>query len=133
MHWISFYSYCSRQTQMNCFRISLSLKLSGGYDKLLPKTNVKRVFYALNIQVQVHTVCVRCVCCCSCLVLRHTRLCMQMGYSHYVPDDAGTVRAGSDTLFVVTLDFDTVDSGFVLLHGLQQPMATWLQLPNTHL
>lgn len=58
---------------------------------------------------------------------------MLMCYSHYVPDDAGTIRAGSDTLFVVTLDFDTIDTGFVLFHGLQQPMALWLQLPNTDL
>lgn len=42
-----------------------------------------------------------------------------MGDSHYVPDDAGTIRAGSDTLFVVTLDFYTSNSGFVLFHGLQ--------------
>lgn len=58
---------------------------------------------------------------------------IQTGYSHYVPDDAGTIRAGSDTLFVITLDFDTSDSGFVLRHGLQQPVAMWLQLPNTNL
>lgn len=57
----------------------------------------------------------------------------QMSYSHYVPDDAGTISAGSDTLFVVTLDFDTSNSGFVLFHGLQQAMATRLQLPHTHL
>lgn len=64
-----------------------------------------------------------CVCCCPCLV----------GYSHYVPDDAGTIRAGGDALFVVTLDFDTSDGGLVLFHVRQQPMAVWLQLPNTHL
>lgn len=56
-----------------------------------------------------------------------------MVYSHYVPDDAGTIKAGSDTLFVVALDFDTRDGGFVLLHDLQQLMARRLQLPNTHL
>lgn len=58
---------------------------------------------------------------------------MQMGYLHYVPDDAGTIRTRSDTFLVITLDFDTSNSGFVLFHGLQQPVATWLQLPNTYL
>lgn len=58
---------------------------------------------------------------------------MQTGYSHYVPDDAGAITAGRDTLFVVALDFDTSDRGFVLFQGLQQPMTMWLQLPNTHL
>lgn len=58
---------------------------------------------------------------------------MQMGYSHYVPDDAGTIIAGRNTLFVITLDFDRGDSGFVLFHGLEQPMAVWQQLPHTHL
>ena len=65
---------------------------------------------------------------CLCAVLG-----VEMGYSHYVPDDAGTIRAGSDTLLVITLDADTSDSGFVLFQGLQQLMAPWLQLPNTHL
>lgn len=58
---------------------------------------------------------------------------IQTGYSHYVPDDAGAITAGRDTLFVVALDFDTSDRGFVLFQGLQQPMTMWLQLPNTHL
>lgn len=51
------------------------------------------------------------VCACVCLGT-------QMGYSHEVPDDAGTISAGSDALFAVTLDLDTIDGGCVRFHGL---------------
>lgn len=66
----------------------------------------------------------------ACFALWH---CLQTGYSHYVPDDAGTIRAGRDALCVITLDFHTSNSAFVLFHSLQQTMAMRLQLPNTHL
>lgn len=56
-----------------------------------------------------------------------------MNYLLKVPDNAGSINAGSDALFVVRLDFQTGDGGFVLFHDLHQPMAMWQQLPNTYL
>lgn len=50
--------------------------------------------------------------------------------SHQVPDDAGPIRAGGDTLLVVALDLDAGDGGFVLLHGLNEPVTALQDLPH---
>lgn len=68
-----------------------------------------------------------------CVCVQWVCLGLKMSHSHEVPNDAGAVTAGSDTLVVVTLDFDTSHGGLVLLHGLQQPVAPYMQLPRTHL
>ena len=72
---------------------------------------------------------------CVCVGLESFRLCALVGAgnSHQVPDDAGSVRAGRDTLFVVALDLNASDGGLVLLHGLQQTVTALHNLPHPHL
>lgn len=138
MRWISLYSYCTSQTDdsdlkavLLCISLVTIYSISDSYRKQNKQMRApKATYYAVITQderFEEETYCM-----CLCIVLKCI-VGIQSGYSHYVPDDAGTIRAGSDTLFVITLDFDTSDSGFVLRHGLQQPVAMWLQLPNAHL